>query len=96
MPMTNGGERQKTIVSRTPSPPSILDSAEVLQKQVFLEPPDNCGIAPQCSTLSPFSTTSERAFRRESSALRMTAKSGRSPRQRADPWPQDKREELVS
>jgi hypothetical protein len=33
-----------------PSPPSILDSAEVLQKQAFLEPPENDGVAPRCST----------------------------------------------
>jgi hypothetical protein len=28
-----------------PSPPSILDSAEVLQKQAFLEPPEDDGVA---------------------------------------------------
>jgi hypothetical protein len=34
-----------------PSPPSILDSAEVLQKQAFLEPPENDGVAPWCPRL---------------------------------------------
>ena len=29
-----------------PSPPSILDSAEVLQNQAFLEPPEMDGVAP--------------------------------------------------
>jgi hypothetical protein len=28
-----------------------LDSAEVLQKQAFLEPPENDGVAPRCSTV---------------------------------------------
>jgi hypothetical protein len=33
-----------------PSPPSFLDSAEVLQNQAFLEPPENDGGAPRWST----------------------------------------------
>jgi hypothetical protein len=31
------------------SPPSFSDSAEVLQKQAFLEPPDFCGGAPRAA-----------------------------------------------
>jgi hypothetical protein len=34
-----------------PSLSAIDFSAEVLQKQAFLEPPENDGVAPQCSTL---------------------------------------------
>jgi hypothetical protein len=33
-----------------PSPPPTFDRAEVLQNQAFLEPPENDGVAPQCST----------------------------------------------
>jgi hypothetical protein len=38
-------------VRSPPSPPSILDSAEVLQKQAFLEPPEIDGVAPWCGTM---------------------------------------------
>jgi hypothetical protein len=34
-----------------PSPPALLDSAEVLQNQAFLEPPENDRVAPRCSTV---------------------------------------------
>lgn len=38
-------------VAIPPSPPSFFDSAEVLQKQAFLERPDFCGGAPRWSTV---------------------------------------------
>jgi hypothetical protein len=38
-------------VRSPPSPPPISDSGKVLQKQAFLEPPENDGVAPRWSTV---------------------------------------------
>ena len=39
------------MVGGPPSPPSILESAEVPQKQAFPESPEVDGVAPQCTTV---------------------------------------------
>jgi hypothetical protein len=50
-----------------PSPPPIFNRAEVLQDQAFLEPPENDGVAPQCSagcgTACPFTNNPDPSAR---------------------------------